>query len=120
MASVGLSNTFELGSEARRKVDIIWNVTLVCPWNCKNCCVDAVHVTKHRGTINLLSEGLTVLHQLPWEEDAGSAYDQAMAFRQAAGLELTLEEKLRVLDHLEGVHPKIDFSGGDVLAASEN
>jgi len=43
-----------------------------------------------------------------------------MAELQRQGLELGRAGKLRVLDHLEGCLPKIDFSGGDPLVAAEN
>lgn len=100
-------------------VDIIWNITLVCPWNCSVCCVDAVHVSRQNGHINLHSSGLQVKESIRATKD-GSIYDQAMAFRQQQGLELSYEEKIKVLDNLSGVTPKIDFSGGDPLSASEN
>ena len=103
-----------------QKVDLIWNITLVCPWDCKICCVDAVHVTKRNGLIQLRSNALTRVEQVAYHTGKGSAFDQAMALRQHEGWELNIEGKLRVLDHLEGFLPKIDISGGDPLSASEN
>lgn len=103
-----------------KAVDLIWNVTLICPWPCGNCCVDAVQVTKRDGQIYLRSHALTKVEVLSYDAGHGTLYDQAMALRQRQGLELDLAGKLRVLDHLEGYLPKIDFSGGDPLAAAEN
>lgn len=103
-----------------RKVDLIWNMTLICPWDCQICCVDAVHVSKKGGEILLRSSGLGTLERLPVRQGAGSIFDQALAFRQSEGLELDLQGKLRVLDHLEGMSARLDLSGGDVLVVSEN
>jgi hypothetical protein len=102
------------------KLDIIWNVTLVCPWTCAICCVDAVHVMKRDGKVVLESQGLSVVEEIPYIDGRGSIFDQALRFRQQQGLELDLAGKLRVLDHLDGAKVKLDVSGGDVLAASEN
>jgi len=33
-----------------RRLDIIWNMTSICPWNCKICCVDAKQVSIHKET----------------------------------------------------------------------
>lgn len=106
--------------EASPKIDVIWNMTLVCPWPCPICCVDAVHVTRKGGQVILRSHGLARTTVFSLRERSGSIFDQAMQYRQAQGLELDLAGKLRVLDHLVGCTPKIDFSGGDPLAASEN
>lgn len=104
----------------KRRVDLIWNVTLVCPWDCAICCVDAVQVTKHGDRIHVRSHGLKVTSLLPFETGAGTAFEQAMRWRQEAGLELNLAGKLRVLDHLDGFAVRIDFSGGDPLVVREN
>ncbi|MEK6927308.1 MAG: hypothetical protein AABX11_02650 [Nanoarchaeota archaeon] len=39
-------------------VDIIWNMSLVCPWDCSNCCVDAVNVVFNQNRIVLRSNNL--------------------------------------------------------------
>ncbi len=105
---------------SERVVDIIWNMSLVCPWDCSICCVDAVHVTNQNGLIHLRSEGLKKTDTIPFSNNHKTIYDQAMSFRQRQGLELDFKGKIRVLDNLDGFLPKIDFSGGDPLAASEN
>ena len=106
--------------QSRSKVDIIWNVTLVCPWDCAICCVDAVQVTKRQGTITMRSRALTSTSQIPATQR--NHFDQAMKKRQQEGLELDLAGKMRILDHLTdaAILPKVDFSGGDVMVAPEN
>jgi len=99
-------------------VDLIWNMTLVCPFDCAVCCVDAVHVSRRAGKVELHSEAGR--HTLARDPAAGSIYEQAGRFRQRQGLELDLDAKLRVLDHLSGYSARIDFSGGDVLVLPEN
>lgn len=101
-------------------VDIIWNVTRICPWNCEICCVDATHVTKRAGIITIASESLATIEKIPFENGKGSHYEQALAHVQGQGLELSLGQKLAVIDNLAGIDAKLDFSGGDVLAVGEN
>lgn len=105
---------------AKQKVDIIWNMTLVCPWNCAICCVDAVEVKKNKGLIQLRSDALTKVEQITPDPSKGSLFDQALALRQHRGLELDFAGKMRVLDHLQSFLPKIDVSGGDPLSVTEN
>lgn len=99
-------------------IDLIWNMTLVCPYDCAVCCVDAVHVKRRRGRIELRSRADHTI--LPQDPSYGSIYEQAGRFRQRQGLELDLARKLRVLDNLSGFAPRLDFSGGDVLVLAEN
>src|ERR1044071_8036933 len=99
-------------------VDLIWNTTLVCPYDCAVCCVDAVHVRRRAGQIELRSEaGKQSIARKP---SGGSIFEQAGRFRQRQGLELELQGKLKILDHLDGFTPRIDFSGGDLLVFPEN
>jgi len=102
-----------------RKLDIIWNMSLICPWDCSICCVDAVNVKYKDDKIKIFSEGLTREETVDRDRSLG-VYDQALKIRQEKELELSLEEKLQVLDNLEGVDFEIDFSGGDPLVCSEN
>lgn len=95
-----------------RKVDLIWNITLVCSWGCEICYVDAVQVTKRGRNIQIRSSALTETEQIPYRLGNGTLFEQAIAWRQRQGLELDFEGKLRVLNHLEGFLPKIDFSDG--------
>ncbi|MHC4260667.1 MAG: hypothetical protein ACYSTF_09710, partial [Planctomycetota bacterium] len=106
--------------KTKKRIDITWNITLICPWDCDICCVDAVHVTRRNGHIRLRSETLEKEERLASPPNGRTIYDQAMKLRQHQGLELDFIQKIRVLDHLDGYLPKIDFSGGDPLAAREN
>lgn len=103
------------------RVDVIWNMTLVCPWDCEICCVDAVHVRREGPDIVVSSASLSRKERIPHRREASQTiYDVAARHRQEQGLELDFAGKLRVLDHLEGFAPKIDISGGDPLSVREN
>lgn len=84
------------------------------------CCVDAVHVNRKGQDIHIRSNGLSEEQVIPFIDGQGSAFDQAAKFRQAHKLEMTLDEKLQVLDNLSGFSVKLDITGGDALALSEN
>jgi MoaA/NifB/PqqE/SkfB family radical SAM enzyme len=112
--------TRDLPVNTLKRVDIIWNVTLLCGWECRICCVDAAEVSKHGNEITIRSKGLGHVEVIPYLPGEGNAFDQALKHRQEKGLELDLPSKLRVLEHLEGFDVKIDISGGDPLLAREN
>jgi MoaA/NifB/PqqE/SkfB family radical SAM enzyme len=103
-----------------RLVDLIWNMTLICPWDCKICCVDAVHARKRGGQIEVREDGLNSQENFQFTPGKLNVFEQAMLRRQQQGLELDLAGKLRILDHLKGFDAKLDFSGGDPLIAEEN
>lgn len=107
-------------AKENRKIDVIYNTTLVCPWDCAVCCVDAVHVQKEGNLIQIRSENLKSLTTVPFDAAGGSIYDQASKHRQRFGQELDLAAKLRVIDHLEGFDAKVDISGGDALSVTDN
>lgn len=69
---------------------VIWNLTRVCPWNCRFCCVSAMNATKGNG----------------WRE-----------LRKG---ELTLEKKMKVLSMIAKEGMIIDFSGGDPVYFDED
>jgi len=102
-----------------KNINLIWNMSLICPWDCGICCVDAVNVKSEKGKVKITSEGLTKEEFIERNERL-SIYDQALQARQEKGLELSLEQKIAVLDNLDGIKFKIDFSGGDPLVCSEN
>jgi hypothetical protein len=97
-----------INTDARniKLVDVIWNITQVCPFNCSNCCVDAVHVTNSNRHIYLKSQTLTKVEKVPYQIDKGSSFDQAMTLRQRQGLELTFQEKQQVIENLGGFPAK--------------
>lgn len=103
---------------ARAAFDIIWNTTLVCPWDCAICCVDAVHVVGEAGKVKVRSQGLAKV-ELIEHQGEGTRYDVALRHLQAAGRELIWEKKLAVLDNLKGESVRLDISGGDALTVAE-
>ncbi|MCX6952983.1 MAG: hypothetical protein NTV51_12575 [Verrucomicrobia bacterium] len=102
------------------KTDLIWNVSLVCPSDCSICCVDAVQPRKKAGgRVELYRDE----HRTPetFELKQGeNIFDASAHYLQHKGEELTLAEKLRVLDNLAGNDVRLDLSGGDVLIVREN
>jgi MoaA/NifB/PqqE/SkfB family radical SAM enzyme len=112
--------TGDSGATHPPRIDLIWSLTLVCPWDCPMCSVDAVHVRRHQGRTETRSDALTVTEQVPAGPPTSSIYVRAAELRQSRGHELDLPGKLRVLDHLSGFNPKIDFSGGDPMVLPEN
>lgn len=76
-------------------MDVIWNLTRVCPWDCAICCVSGLHVCN------------TTKHYL---------YEHQKEIKK----ELTLAEKLTVLKILVEKDIDIDFSGGDPLYYNED
>jgi MoaA/NifB/PqqE/SkfB family radical SAM enzyme len=100
--------------------DIIWNTTAICGWNCATCCVAAVHVTQRGGQVLISSPELDRHDAVADDGSGGNPYDRALRYRQRNGLELTLEQKLTVLDHLSGHRIRLDISGGDALSPREN
>jgi len=76
-------------------MDVIWNLTKACPWDCVICCVSGLHVCN------------TTEH-----------FIQSM--QKEKGEELTLAEKLTVLKILADKDFEIDFSGGDPLYYDED
>ena len=102
------------------KLDIIWNLSLVCPWNCEICCVDAAYVNTEDGEGVITSNFLTDKKNFVKDKKKGSIFNQAAKILQEDKLELDLENKLKVLDNLSGRKVKINFSGGDPLVVDEN
>lgn len=112
------------------KFDFIWNITLVCPWDCEFCCTDAAHVSSIAGSILLrennlstsrtVSRDLSRLFKAKYPGVHCSKYDLALIDRQLRGVEPTFEDKMKILNNLEGLNLKIDFAGGEPLACHEN
>jgi MoaA/NifB/PqqE/SkfB family radical SAM enzyme len=102
----------------RRKVDLIWNTTRVCPWDCEICCVDAIQPKKSGDKIAIHSAGLS--DRFPRKAGSRNIFEQALAHLQERKIELDFAGKIRVLDHLDGYRVKIDISGGDPLCVAEN
>jgi len=113
-----------------RRLDIIWNISLVCPWDCKFCCTDAVHVSSRNNNIivrenslkniAVVERGLESGFKVKYKDVNPTKYDLALISRQLAGKEPSYEQKIRILNNLKGYDVKIDFAGGDPLACHEN
>jgi len=99
--------------QLKPKVDIIWNITRLCMWNCSMCCVDAVHVQKQKAKIVFRSHSLKRETSIDFSFDGSPMFDQASQHQVRSKAELSYEDKLRVLRNLESFDPTIDFSGGD-------
>lgn len=76
-------------------MDVIWNLTRACPWDCEICSVSAIHVCSTTAESIYLAE-------------------------KDNKRELTLDEKLSVLRVLVNNNFEIDFSGGDPLYYDED
>lgn len=72
---------------------IIWNLTRLCPWNCKFCCVSAIHTIGKNG--------------------------KAICSKQREK-ELPFTAKMEILRMIADNGMTIDFSGGDPLYFSED
>lgn len=70
---------------------IIWNMTRLCPWACKFCCVGA--------------ECISGLKKINTEKDKNFKHNN----------ELSFNEKIAAIDQLKKGDFRIDFSGGDLL-----
>jgi len=112
-------------------VDLIWNISLICPWDCAFCCTDAVHVGASKGgLVQLREQSLAKIRFAPATRELPShlqpfarrlnRFDFALLDRQHRGLELNYAQKLTVLDNLASSNVEIDFAGGDPLACYEN
>lgn len=76
-------------------MDVIWNLTKACPWDCEICSVSAIHVCPTTAESIYLGE-------------------------KDNKKELTLDEKLSVLRVLVENDFEVDFSGGDPLYYDED
>ena len=121
--------------EDKTKLDFIWNISLVCPWDCQFCCTDAVNVRRNGKTISVRESGLTqkraidmtvsdmpssTLQRLKDRNIEPNIFDIALNNRQMQGLELDYEGKVKVLENISSSPVEIDFAGGDPLACYEN
>lgn len=98
--------------------NIIWNINRICAYDCAICCTDAYHVSSKNDQISVKTDGLT--KKLTFDRNKSiKLFDDANKHLQQRGLELSLEDKLKVLGNID-LAVKIDFSGGDPLLLSEN
>lgn len=114
-------------------VKLIWNMSLVCPWDCDFCCTNAVQVKQNGNSIIIVESGVN--HEIRIENidlqqeefrriaDEGvrpNIFDMALQQRQIRGLELSFKQKISVLDNILPTKAQIDFAGGDPLVCYEN
>jgi MoaA/NifB/PqqE/SkfB family radical SAM enzyme len=114
----------------KQVLDIIWNISLICPWDCEFCCTDAVHVTSNNNQIiarehslqslNIVENSLKEIFKKQYPNIPPTKYDLALIDRQALKKEPSYDQKLKILKHLSNFDVKIDFAGGDPLACHEN
>lgn len=102
------------------QLDLIWNMTGVCPHDCANCCVDAVHASRKGDQVRIRTEGLTKETLLTRSDRGTSIYDITARHLQAQGLELTLAQKLQLVANIDVPDVRLDISGGDPLCVAEN
>jgi MoaA/NifB/PqqE/SkfB family radical SAM enzyme len=99
-------------------VQVIWNITKICGWDCEFCCVDATHVKRTNSNIIIRTHCLSKIHNLKFERSMDT-YELANKFLIKKGMELSLFEKLMVLNNID-LNSEIDFSGGDPLLLKDN
>lgn len=121
------------GYNKKTTYDFIWNITLVCPWNCEFCCTDASYVKKDEQRIVIYEKGLSekiiapntendtpILQRMISEGFTPTIFDKALIDRQTRGKEISYDEKISILKNLEENKVNIDFAGGDPLSCYEN
>ncbi len=104
----------------RPSIDIIYNMTSICPHDCAVCCVDATHVTRRGEFVFMRTRGLTSERAVQRDNSEESIYDLAARVLQAEGREISLEQKLRIVANIDIEGVRLDISGGDPLMVSDN
>lgn len=112
--------TAQLPERDQTVLDIIWNTTALCGWNCTVCCVAALQVKQRNGKVLISSPELDRYEEIQADPAQGNMFNQALKHRQRQGRELTMEQKLLLLNHIEGHRVRLDISGGDALSPQEN
>ena len=86
-----------------RKIDLIYNTTYICPWDCAICCVDVINVSKKADKIIINYDGLRELEEIPFDKKQGNIYTQVSKLLVKRGKELSLDGKKRVVDYLASI-----------------
>ncbi len=76
-------------------MNVIWNLTRICPWNCSLCCVSAIYVN-------------------------GRNKELMKAKQKQMNKELLFSDKIKILNILAQYKFDVDFSGGDPLYYEED
>jgi MoaA/NifB/PqqE/SkfB family radical SAM enzyme len=106
--------------QLKPKVDIIYNITPLCQWDCKVCCVDAIQVSREKNKVIVRSDSLINTESFEIKNKPLNPYQEVTERRQTAKLELNYDEKLKILENLSEFDAKLDISGGDPLIVDEN
>jgi len=77
----------------KNRINVIWNITRLCPFKCSFCCVSAIYIDNFRKV----------------DESEILQYE-----------ELSFAKKIDILSQMGKDDFSIDFSGGDVLINSDN
>ena len=101
-------------------IDIIFNMTSVCPHDCPVCCIDATHVTRRGDKVVLRTDGLKTKYRIHHGDRTKSIYDVAASELQTLGRELSLDQKLTILSNIDVQGVRLDISGGDPLVVTDN
>lgn len=99
-----------------KRKNIIWNISRICPHNCAICCVDGFFISTKDEEIRIRSSNEFYKFR---KESLHNIYDEANLFLQKNGLELTLTDKLKIIENID-IPIKLDISGGDPLILTEN
>lgn len=97
-----------------KRIDIIWNHTRLCGYDCGACCVAAIVA---RGS-TLFSADMQSSEPLQ-RRDGETKFAAAQRVLQERGEELAFGDKLRVIEHLTGFDVQVDVSGGDALIPND-
>jgi MoaA/NifB/PqqE/SkfB family radical SAM enzyme len=101
------------------KIGIIWTLDRICKWNCDYCCVDAYCVTNDNNIVSITSNNFNYTEPIVATENK-NIYQQGQDILVKHGLSLSLEDKIKILNSLQGANIEIGFSGGDFLLNREN
>ena len=101
-------------------IDIIYNMTPVCPHDCPLCCVDAAHVSRRGNEVVIRVDGLGTEYRVPRGDRSRTIYDVAATELQKLGRELSLDQKMTILSNIDVPGVRLDISGGDPLVVTDN
>lgn len=93
-------------------------MTRMCVWDCGFCCVDAYFVESRNNQIVLKRNGLRLETSFPRDRNL-IFFEDVSDNLQKLGLELTLDDKLTILENVD-LDVEFDLSGGDPLLVSDD
>ena len=67
-----------------QKLDLIWNISLICPWDCHFCCTDAAHVERSGNSVRIREFGLSQQRNI--NIDNVDRYEPALTRLREAGV----------------------------------